>query len=86
MSEDLKESFDKMFHLLTEAEAGRYSLAEVKSCLVSLRELLGRHWEPDGAERALHNLWHAENDLQTVRFGMVRRHLTAARNAVMTPS
>ena len=81
MSDALAEAFDDLIELLTDAEAGRRSLADVQACMVSLRRVLERHGGPERAELALSELWHAENELQLVRFSLVRHHVAMARRA-----
>ena len=82
MSDALAETFDDLLDRITDAEAGRRSLADVQACLASLRPMLERCGESERAELALGELWHAENELQLVRFSLVRHHIQKARRAV----
>ena len=82
MSEALGESFENLLEMLTDFQAGRHSLVDVRRCIASLRRLLQRHRELDRAERALQELAHAESELDSGRFSMVRQHIEMARDAV----
>ena len=82
MSDALQETFYDLGELLTEVEAGRHSIVDVKTCLRTLTQMLERHGNPHLAHKALCELEHAGRELDDMRLARVRQHVRMAQRAL----